>query len=230
MILRVEDLSYSYGREDALAHNSFQVAAGDYVGIIGANGSGKSTLLKCLAGLLTGYRGQILFDGQPRIGYLPQQGPEYRAQFPISVEEVTAMGILALKPHPRIYAREDKKRVEQILREFGLWADRKRRIGELSGGQQQRVHLARALVTNPQILMLDEPTNGLDPSFRGEMFSILARWNAEAKTTILLVSHELDEVAKYAKTLLVLHRTLQYFGPATQAESALREVRNREIF
>ena len=230
MILRVEDLSYSYGREDALAHISFQVAAGDYVGIIGANGSGKSTLLKCLAGLLTGYRGQILFDGQPRIGYLPQQGPEYRAQFPISVEEVTAMGSLALKPHPRIYAREDKKRVEQILREFGLWADRKRRIGELSGGQQQRVHLARALVTNPQILMLDEPTNGLDPSFRGEMFSILARWNAEAKTTILLVSHELDEVAKYAKTLLVLHRTLQYFGPATQAESALREVRNREIF
>ena len=85
-------------------------------------------------------------------------------------------------------------------------------------------------MTNPQILMLDEPTNGLDPSFRGEMFSILARWNAEAKTTILLVSHELDEVAKYAKTLLVLHRTLQYFGPATQAESALREVRNREIF
>lgn len=230
MILRVEDLSFGYGRDDALAHISFDVAAGDYVGIIGANGSGKSTLLKCLAGLLTGYRGQILFDGQPRIGYLPQQSPEHRGQFPISVEEVTAMGILALKSHPRIYAREDKKKAEQILKEFGLWTVRKRRIGELSGGQQQRVHLARALVTNPQILMLDEPTNGLDPSFREEMFSILARWNAEAKTTIFLVSHELNEVAKYAKTLLILHRTLQYFGPTAKAEPVLKEVRNHEIF
>ena len=222
MIVQVRDLSYAYGRNEALSHISFDAAKGDYIGVIGSNGSGKSTLLKCLAGLLSGYSGQIVFDGQPRIGYLPQRSPEYLGQFPVSVEEVAAMGILALKSHPRIYGREDRQRVEKILREFGLWTVRRRRIGELSGGQQQRVHLARALATDPQILMLDEPANGLDPSFREEMFAILKRWNEKAATTIFLVSHELDEVAKYAKTLLVLHRSLQYVGPAAQAETAMK--------
>lgn len=118
MILQVRDVSYGYGRgrEAALSHISFDVEAGDYVGIIGANGSGKSTLMKCLAGLLSGWEGQILYEGRPRIGYLPQQSPEHRGSFPVSVEEVTAMGILALKSHPRLYGREDKSRSSRFCR------------------------------------------------------------------------------------------------------------------
>ena len=211
MILRVEDLSYSYGREDALAHISFQVAAGDYVGIIGANGSGKSTLLKCLAGLLTGYRGQILFDGQPRIGYLPQQTSSQK-DFPATVWEVILSGCLSTRKGRFFYSKEDKEKARRQMRHLELENLASRSFGELSGGQQQRVLIARALCATESLLILDEPVTGLDPAVTRELYEILEKLNKKEHTAIVMVTHDIAGALPYADKVLHIGPQGYFFG------------------
>lgn len=176
----------------------------------GAQWRGKTTLLRALAGLHPLAQGQLTW-ASPRLrpGYLAQKNTPSDPLFPATVEEVVALGL-----HPAIPKRtgaEVKKRVAEVVDRLGLAALVKRRIGALSGGQQQRVLLARALVSEPDVLLLDEPTSALDPEVRTDFYQLIAEQNRRG-TTIVLVSHDVGAMERQAGHLLVLDRMVQFFG------------------
>lgn len=239
-LLRASNLSAGYGPASAIEAVDLSVAAGDYVGIVGPNGSGKTTLLRALLGLLPARTGAISLWGAPladfrdwrKIGYLPQTAQLPFRRFPADVREVVASGRLAHLRFPKRLAAADHGAIEHALGLLDLRPLARRMIGELSGGQFQRVCLARALVSEPELLILDEPTSALDPAFREQFYTLLARLNREQKTTILLVTHDSATVGAYASRLLYIDqqvvfdgtfddfcrspRMTDYFGPATQ--------------
>jgi zinc transport system ATP-binding protein len=219
-LLDVRDLTVSYQDTVALDSVTFAVAAGDYVGVVGPNGSGKTTLIKAIL-RLTGYvKGEITLFGQPqqrftawqRIGYLPQATPLPLEGFPATVREVVASGCLAGKRFPRRLNRADWAAVSRALQLVGLEALEKQLIGRLSGGQRQRALLARTLVLEPELLVLDEPTAALDPTFRETFYQTLQTLNRQRGATILLITHDTDTIARHATKLLYLDGRVVYFG------------------
>jgi zinc transport system ATP-binding protein len=219
-VIRVADLGVSFGGVCALESVSFDVEEGDYIGVVGPNGSGKTTLIKALLGLIPRSRGMVRLWGErneefghwERIGYLPQKALFLDPRFPASVEEVIASGILVKKHFPQKIAALDRKAIDELIHSFGIEELRGRPIGKLSGGQQQRVFLARALASRPQLLILDEPTVALDPQSRESFYSTLACLNTQKKITIVLVSHDLGSIGKYASKLMYLDRKMIFFG------------------
>ena len=198
------DVSLGYHGQTVCEHVSFTVEAGDCLCIVGDNGSGKSTLMRALLNLKTPQAGEILFsDGirQSDIGYLPQQNDSQK-DFPASVWEVVLSGCV-MKPDARILiGRNSKKTAERALAEMGLSDLRRRPFRTLSGGQQQRVLLARALCAAQKILVLDEPTAGLDPQATEEMYATVRRLHRELGVTIVMVTHDLSAVVQLATRVL----------------------------
>lgn len=203
-----------------LSDVSFQVKAGEYIGIVGPNGSGKSTLIRALLGLNDIYGGSIEIMGESlekfsswhKIGYLPQATVVANKSFPASVGEVVATGLLGCKSFPRRFKKSDRDRVLQILETLGIADLYQEQIGKLSGGQSQRVFLARAMVSDPDILILDEPTAALDPATRAHFYETIASLNQDQQKTILLITHDSSTIGKYAAKLLYLDRKLIFFG------------------
>ena len=217
------DVSFSYGREDVLQHITFSIERGDYVGMIGPNGGGKTTLLKMILGLLRPTHGRVRVFGQDvyrlsyeraHIGYVPQRASQLDSTFPASVEEVVASGRTARLGIFHVARSNDQKAIARALDITGLTSYRQRLIGELSGGERQRVYIARALAGEPQVLILDEPTVGVDLTSQDQFFSFLSDLNKQHGLTILLVSHDIDSVRKEVKTLLCINRELICAGPA----------------
>lgn len=239
-LLQATHLSAGYGTAPAIVEINLSVEAGDYVGIVGPNGSGKTTLLRALLGLLPARTGDVLLWGTPlsefrdwrKIGYLPQVAQLPFRQFPADVREVVASGRLAHLRFPKRLGPADQNAIDRVLDLVDLRPLAHRRIGELSGGQFQRVCLARALVSEPELLILDEPTSALDPAFREQFYALLTRLNREKKTAILLVTHDSATVGAHASRLLYIDqkiifdgtfsdfchspRMTEYFGPAAQ--------------
>lgn len=219
-ILSVSALGFRYNTVDVLENISFEVRAGDYIGLVGHNGSGKTTLIKVILGLLKPYTGNVsLFDQSlenfhswNRIGYMPQNLSFFNPIFPASVEEVISLGLLSEKRFPRRITNADKKTVQEALERLKITNLKDRLIENLSGGQQQRVFLARALITKPDLLILDEPSNALDTSSREQFFSILGQLNKKNKTAIILITHDVGQVGLYADKLLYLDRKIVFFG------------------
>lgn len=211
-LLQVNNLSVRYGKQLAVDHVSFKVNPGEYVAIVGANGSGKSTLMKTLLGLVPASEGSFEFINHPLIGYLPQKINVQDKIFPATPHEIVAMGLLAQKPFPRFLSKADHHAIHQLLETLGVSEFEHTRIGLLSGGQQQRVMLARALITHPDVLILDEPTSALDPQMRHFFFDTLRRINAETKTTILLITHDVATIGQYVSRILYLDQTLLFNG------------------
>lgn len=211
------DVHFRHGEESVLSALSFQIFAGDYVGILGANGSGKTTLIKLIVGLLEPSSGEIqLFGDNPRVfrgwdqvGYVPQHVFKNDQNFPATVEEIVASGFG--RDERRLAALERQTCVEQALESARVAQVRHRRIGELSGGERQRTFIARALATRPQLLILDEPTTGIDRTSEREFYALLKKLN-DSGMTILLISHDLDAIAREVKQVMCLNRTLVYFG------------------
>jgi len=194
---------------------NFEVRQGDYIGIAGPNGSGKTSLLKALLGLLPPASGKINFANEKKrhaIGYLPQKAMFLDPLFPATVKEVVLTGLLATRPEPRLYRREDSERVDAVLARLGASDLSHKKAGNLSGGQQQRVMLARAMVNSPALLILDEPTSALDPRIRDEFYELLRELNQRDGVTIMLVSHDIGSIGKYTRQLMYLDRTLIFFG------------------
>jgi len=216
VILKVEQLNIDYNRIPALKDVSFQVEAGAYVGLAGPNGAGKSTLVKAILGLEAVAEGKIELFGQPianfsqweKIAYLPQKH-QYNQLFPASVHEVVLSGLAGL---PSSFKKEAGPRVRSLLKDLEIDSEEYKLFSRLSGGQQQRVLLARALIRQPELLILDEPTTALDPQVREKFFNILDKVNREEKTTIIMVTHDTADIGRYAKSLLYLDRTLIFFG------------------
>jgi len=212
-IASVEHVSLRYGNVAALEDISFRLRPLDFVSVIGPNGGGKTTFLKVLLGLLTPHEGTVRVLGQDpaqsrkEIGYVPQQ-VSIDKHFPISVWDVVLMGRLGKRRGLRTYSAEDRDLAADALRKVKLHDLRDRQIGKLSGGQQQRALIARALVTNPQLLLLDEPTASVDSEIKQDIYELLVELNE--KLTIVMVSHDIGVVSTYTKTIACLNRTLVY--------------------
>ena len=210
-IVEIENLTVQYPDIKALDNISFQVNQGDFLGIIGPNGAGKSTLFDAMLGLNTKYKGTIKFFGEnirkskdylKEIGYVPQK-PIFEKNFPVTVTDVVRMGLRN---------ETDENKIDEILQQLWIHELRNRRIGELSGGQLQRVFIAKALITNPKILILDEPVTGIDQQSINLFYSILRELNSKQKITIIWSSHDLDAVNQLANHVACLNRTLFFHG------------------
>lgn len=219
-VVTVHGLSLAYQGADALCDVSFAVEKGSYVGIVGPNGSGKSTLVRCILGLARPDRGGVSLFGAPlesfdqwqRVGYLPQGLQHFNPHFPATVAEVVGLGLLAARRFPRRISREDAGAVDRALELMGIGDIRNRLIGELSGGLRQRVLLARALVNEPELLVLDEPTTALDPETRESFYRAISDLNRERETTVILVTHDSGTIGSYASKLLYLDKRLVFYG------------------
>lgn len=216
-ILEIQNLYAAYGKFKALEDISFKVEKGDYIGIVGPNGSGKTTLIRCLLNLMEPQSGKIVFfnelqKNRTHIGYLPQKAITNDRIFPAKVKEIIAIGLLNQRENRFYLTSKEKKQVEDILVKLNIYGLKDKKIGNLSGGQQQRVLLARAMVNNPELLILDEPTSALDPQVREEFYQLLNQLNEEEQTTILLVSHDVGSVGKYTNKMLYLDQRLVFFG------------------
>ena len=201
-LIRVEDLCFSYPtKKDTLKHINISVKETSFTCIVGENGSGKSTLLKCILGLYKGYSGNVIKE--ERIGYLPQKS-EIQANFPATIEEVVLSGTIGNSIRKIFYSKNDRKVARDIMERLGIYDIRKKCFADLSGGQQQRVLIARSLCATKDIIILDEPTNGLDPSIAIQIYELLDDLKNKDGITILMVSHDVERALKYADTVIEL--------------------------
>ena len=199
-LIEIKDLSFSYpGKKDALKNINIKIKKGTFTCIVGENGSGKSTLLKCILGLNKGYTGEIIKENQ--IGYLPQK-TEIQTHFPASIEEIVLSGTISNNPKSIFYKKEDKLLSENIMKKIGIYDIRKKCFADLSGGQQQRVLIARSLCGTKDLIILDEPTNGLDPSIAKQIYELLDNYKKTENITVLMVSHDIDRALNYADEVI----------------------------
>ena len=210
-IVQVSSVSFEYGSEKILDDISFSVNEGDFLGIIGPNGAGKTTLFFCMLGLIDGYTGEIKIFGEDirrnkkilkQIGYIPQR-KSIDTRFPLTIKELVSLSITK---------KSYVDNVDKVLRYVDLYDNRNKIIGQLSGGQQQRVLIAKALVNNPKMLMLDEPTNGLDQTSQDNFYLFLKQLNDEEKITIIWTSHDLDAVNQLSNKISCINKKMFYHG------------------
>jgi zinc transport system ATP-binding protein len=219
-LVSVKKISFSFGSTKVLDDISLAVTTGDFLAIIGPNGSGKSTLVKIILGLYENSKGSVELLGEDiksfrqwdKIGYVPQKATNIDPFFPVSVREVVAMGLLSKKRFPRLVRRKDESLINQALEQVDLKDFKTRRIGELSGGQQQRVFIARAIVNQPSLLFLDEPTVGVDAETQERFYSMLGTLNQANKITIVLITHDLGIVNKQVNKIACLNQRLVFHG------------------
>ena len=211
-LLVCENLSMSYENNKVLQDLSFSVEKGDYLSIIGENGSGKTTLMKGILGLMPPSSGTIMLSGIKRgdVGYLPQQ-TVIQKDFPASVIEVVISGTVG-KSKRLFYNSYDKKTSLENLKKLDIDHLKNHSYKELSGGQQQRVLLARALCAASKLLVLDEPTAGLDPIATSELYEILDTLNKTEQMTIITVSHDIETAVKNSNKILHLGKDSMFFG------------------
>jgi len=213
-VIELKDVWVSYGNQVILEAVNLELEKPEgLLGIIGPNGGGKTTLLKVLLGLLKPYRGSVKLFGKASeksrdlVGYVPQY-KRFDFDFPISVWQVVLTGRMSHSGFLKKYSDEDKKAAEDALKTVEMYQFKDRQIGQLSGGQRQRVFIARALATNPKLLLLDEPNAGLDPHMQDELYRLLARLKKDM--AIIMVTHDLSAVSIYVDKIACLNRKLHY--------------------
>lgn len=215
-LITCSHVDFGYENHDAVIDLNMEVCPGDYLCIVGENGSGKSTLIKGILGLLKPTGGSLKIDEDLRrtgIGYLPQQTAAQR-DFPASVREVVLSGCLSRRGSRPFYSREEKQLAAENMRRLGIEDLGRRCYRELSGGQQQRVLIARALCATRQMLILDEPVTGLDPSAIQDFYHLVRQLNREEHVTILMVTHDVGNVLQEAGKVLHLKQRVLFYGTA----------------
>lgn len=211
-IVTLDHIDFSYHSELILDDITLSVKRGDFVGLIGPNGSGKTTLLKVMIGLLKPTQGKVRIFNQPftlfsdwkKIGYVPQKAGLITMRFPLTVEEVVGMGGV------------NTVDIQHALRIVDMEEKKKKLLMELSGGQQQRVFIARALVSKPELLILDEPTVGIDINSQAKLYKLLKELNQKMDLTLILVSHDMDIISHEVKTIACINRRLLGYGKSQE--------------
>lgn len=212
-LLECKNLCVGYSGKGIASGITFKVKKGDYLCIIGDNGSGKSTLIKTVLGLRKPLSGEIKFSDKIKrneVGYLPQQS-SLQKTFPASVYEIILSGCQNKLGWFPVYSKELKNRVYKAAKILGVEEFMKRSYRELSGGQQQKVLLARALCAAEKLLLLDEPVTGLDPEAQKEMYELIEKLNKEKGMTIIMISHDMENVEKYASHVLKMGNTVEFY-------------------
>lgn len=211
-VIDIRDLCFSYSGKEVLHDINLRINNRDFVAVIGPNGGGKTTLLKLVLGLLKPTRGEILLKGKPlrsnetTIGYVPQQ-IDHNLSFPATALDIVLMG--KHNPRRRFFMRNSKKDRQDAfdaLAQMGIENFAERKITDLSGGQRQRILIARALVTKPELLVLDEPTASIDTKGQTDFYALLQELNKSL--TIFMVSHDLLTISSYAKSIACVNKRL----------------------
>lgn len=210
-ILEVKNLKVLYSNHVAIENINFKIEAGEYVCLMGENGSGKSTLIKTIVGLIKPEEGEVNI-GIPldEVAYLSQTNLK-DLDFPATAKEIIMLGRQKHRKLP-FYTNQDKEIYKKVIKQLKIEDIQDKRIGDLSGGQKQRVLIARALVKEPKLLILDEPATGLDYNITKELYEILEKQNKEEKTTIIMATHDLDEVEHIKPRIICLAKTVKYDG------------------
>lgn len=219
-VIEIDNVSFQYDYTQVLQNISFSVQEGDFLALLGPNGSGKSTLLKIMLGLLKPMTGQVKLFGKPiqqfqekeLIGYVSQKSNAFNSGFPATVFEVVRSGLTKKVGLFKRFPKDAKKRVLEALQAVGMDAFIDRNIGQLSGGQQQRVFIARALVAKPKVLILDEPTVGIDHDNVQAFYNMLAELNVKQRITMILVTHDVDMVSNRISHVACLNQKIHFHG------------------
>ena len=225
-LVRLDNIWVHYDGTPVLEGINLSVKSNDFLGIIGPNGGGKTTLLKVILGLIKPSRGKVSVMGQlPEkgrkfIGYISQLNL-FDRDFPISVIDVVLMGRYCKAGLFRRYSREDGKAAVEALRTVEMLNHKDRQIGSLSGGEQQRCFIARALATNPKLLLLDEPTASIDSNMQAEFYGLLEK--LKQNMAIVLVSHDVSAISIYVTEIACLNRQLFYHGSKEVSAEALEK-------
>ncbi len=195
-MIKINNMSFRYEKNSpvVLSHVNLDIQDGVYLSVIGENGSCKTTLIKLILGLLSPNSGSITVDTK-NIGYVPQRVDSFNSQFPISVYEI-------LKVHGKALKLDIKASIDYVLNKVNMTEFKDNLIGNLSGGQRQRVFIARALMGNPDLIILDEPSTGVDYKNQLEIYSLLSSLNKNEKTTIISIEHNLETALKYSTHIL----------------------------
>ena len=217
-IISVNEVSFRYGERPVLEDVSIDVEPGTFLGLVGPNGSGKSTLLELMLGLKRPDTGSVTlfgdraheFDDGKRVGYVAQNVTETARDMPVTVREAVTMGRY---PHRLVgrFSRADRRAIDESMDRVGITELASRRVGRLSGGQRQRVFIARALASEADLLVLDEPTVGVDAESREEFYHLLHTLNATG-LTVILIEHDIGVVTTYATEIACLNRRLYFDG------------------
>ncbi|HDT13601.1 MAG TPA: metal ABC transporter ATP-binding protein [Candidatus Aminicenantes bacterium] len=219
-LVALRGVSFAYSGAPVLLEIDLVIREGDFLALIGPNGSGKTTLVKIILGLIEPSSGEVEIFGRPpaefsewgKIGYVPQKATHVDPYFPASVEEVVGMALLARNRRRGARGGQARAEVRRALETVGMGGFGKASIGRLSGGQQQRVFIARALVTSPRILFLDEPTTGVDAETQASFYDLLGRLNRDEGLTIVLITHDIGIVTKHVNRVACLNQRLVYHG------------------
>ena len=225
--VRFDHVTVAYHQVVGIEDVSFGLGPGEFLGIIGPNGSGKTTLLRAVLGLVVPASGNVAVLGasgrglahvRRQVGYVPQRRA-LDPQFPITVREAVVMGLYPTLGSFRRLTASDRRRVEAALVAVGLLDNADHVAGHLSAGQQQRLLIARALVQEPRILLLDEPTSAVDVATRSTIVELVRRLHAERQLTTLYVTHDVNEVLPCVDKVLYINRTVRAFGSCEQVLS-----------
>ncbi|MGY4690323.1 metal ABC transporter ATP-binding protein [Salibacterium sp. K-3] len=227
-IIDMSNISLQRGKQTILTDIYLTVKKGEFLGLVGPNGSGKSTLIKIMLGLMQPDSGSVSLFQQPpskfrkweKIGYVSQKAASINTGFPATVYEAVSMGLFSKIGLFRFLNRDHRKKIDDTLEQVGMLEYKHRNIGELSGGQQQRVFIARALVSEPEVLILDEPTVGVDAATVERFYQLLSRLNKEQHLTLLLVTHDVGVMTRYVSHVACLQQTLHFHGSSNDFEKS----------
>lgn len=219
-IVECKHISFDYSQNEVLKGVDLVIQTGDYVGLVGPNGSGKSTLLKIILGLIQPTQGEVHLFGQPiaafkdwhKIGYVSQKANSFNSGFPATVYEVVSMGLFGKLGLFKRFTKENRSQILEAINQVGLSDFVDRNIGMLSGGQQQRAFIARALVSSPELLILDEPTVGVDTESVDRFYQLLDRLHKEYQLTLLMVTHDIGMMTHHVSKVACLNKKIHFHG------------------
>lgn len=219
-IVELKNIRYAYEDKIALKDVNLSIPRGAFLGLVGPNGGGKTTLIKLLLGIMTPQQGTIELFGTPiskfndwhKIGFVSQKANAFNRGFPATVKEVVATGLTAQIGYFKFFNKTHREKVKEAIQLVGMSEYINQNIGDLSGGQQQRIFIARALVSEPEFLILDEPTVGIDTENVQKFYELLDRLNREKNITLLLVSHDIGTMTSYANGVACLNKHIHFHG------------------
>lgn len=219
-LISLKNVSAGYNNQPVIRDVNLEVFPQDFIGMIGPNGGGKTTLIKVIMQVINPLKGAVLFHGISKsdIGYLPQIH-NIDQQFPITARDVILSGKASRKNLMFHHRASEKEEARQLLKKMGAEHLLDKSIGELSGGQMQRVFLCRAIISNPRVLILDEPNTYVDNRFEGELYEMLKEYNKSM--SIIMVSHDVGMIGSYVKTIACVNETLHYHPTNTITEKQL---------